>query len=291
MLTESADEAAIEVFGQIRPRLFGVAYRMLGSVADAEDIVQDVWVRWQSCDRAQVNDPAAFLMTAATRLCINQLRSARVRRETYVGPWLPDPVDTSSDTTLGAERAQALEFVTMLVMERLHPAERAAYVLREAFDYPYSKIAQVIGVGEANARQLVSRARKHIAADRHVPVNGIQQRHLLAAFLDAAINGEMAALEELFAEHVVSYTDGNGMRYAARIPVVGRAKLAKFVMTFRARFLVTARVTWVTANGQPAVVLSEPDGTFTTFIALTATPDGITQVLWHRLEDKVKHVL
>ena len=171
MLNESE---AIEVFSQVRPRLFGVAYRMLGSVADAEDIVQEVWLRWQTYDRSKVNEPTAFLIATATRLCINELQSARVRRETYVGPWLPDPVDTSSDATLGAERVEALEFVTLLVMEKLLLAERAAYVLREAFDYPYAKIAQIIRVSEANARQLVSRARKHIAGDRRAAVDVAQ---------------------------------------------------------------------------------------------------------------------
>lgn len=285
------ESEAIEVFNQVRPRLFGVAYRMLGSVADAEDMVQEVWLRWQTYDRSKVNDPAAFLITTATRLCINELQSARHRRETYVGPWLPDPVDTSSDTTLGAERVEALEFVTLLVMEKLLPAERAAYVLREAFDYPYTKIAGIISVSEANARQLVSRARKHVAGDRRVAVDVAQQRNLLAAFLDAAVNGEMAALEDLFVDDVVSYTDGNGVRNAARFPVVGRTTVAKFIVVFRERVFSTARFTGVTANNQPAVIVSHADGTFETFIALTATPEGITQVLWHRLEDKVKHLL
>lgn len=285
------ESEAIEVFSAIRPRLFGVAYRMLGSVADAEDIVQEVWLRWQTYDRSKVNDPTAFLITTTTRLCINELQSARVRRETYVGPWLPDPVDTSADTTLGAERAEALEFVTLLVMEKLLPAERAAYVLREAFDYPYAKIAEIIRVTEANARQLVSRARKHVAGDRRVVVDVTQQRNLLAAFLDAAVNGKMAALEDLFVDDVVSYTDGNGVRNAARFPVIGKTTVAKFIVVFRERVFDAAQFTWVTANNQPAVIVSHPDGTFETFIALTVTPAGITQVLWHRLEDKVKHLL
>lgn len=289
--TSVNESVAIEVFSAVRPRLFGVAYRMLGSVADAEDIVQNVWLRWQTYDLSKVNDPTAFLVTTAARLCINELQSARVRRETYVGPWLPDPVDTGSDPTLGAERVEALEFVTLLVMEKLPPAERAAYVLREAFDYPYAKIAQVIRASEANARQLVSRARKHIASDRQVPVDSARHRDLLAAFLNAAVNGEMTALEELFVEDVVSYTDGNGARNAARFPVVGKTTVAKFILVFRQRVFTSANFTWVTVNNQPAVIVSHPDGTFETFIALTVTPAGISQVLWHRLEDKVKHLL
>ncbi|HEX4461709.1 MAG TPA: sigma factor, partial [Polyangia bacterium] len=137
----------------MRPRLFGIAYRMRGSAAEAEDILQDVWIRWQSTDRSVVRDPPAFLATTTTRLCINLAKSARSRLETYVGEWLPEPVDTASDPTLGAERAEALELAVLLLLEKLPPTERAAYVLREAFDYAYSDIADILQIEEANARQ------------------------------------------------------------------------------------------------------------------------------------------
>ncbi|MDQ7906072.1 sigma factor [Phytohabitans sp. ZYX-F-186] len=130
-------EEAAAVFTSLRPRLFGIAYRMLGSASEAEDLVQDVWLRWQAYDRAAVVNPGAFLATTATRLAINALQSARARRETYIGPWLPEPVDTSADPYLGAERGAALELATLVLMEKLTLTERAAYVLREAFDYPY----------------------------------------------------------------------------------------------------------------------------------------------------------
>lgn len=155
-------EQATAEFIAVRGRLFGIAYRMLGSSSEAEDIVQEAWLRWQTADRSAVVDPAAFLATTTTRLCLNALQSARARRETYVGPWLPEPVDTSADPHLGAERGEALELATVMLMEKLQPTERAAYVLREAFDYPYARIAEIVQVKEANARQLVSRARKHI---------------------------------------------------------------------------------------------------------------------------------
>src|SRR3954463_10054653 len=132
----------LSVFAGVRPRLFGIAYRMLGSAAEAEDIVQDVWLRWQAADHSVVLDPPAFLATTATRLAINLAQSARSRREMYVGPWLPEPVDTSTDPQLGAERGQALEFAVLLLLEKLSPTERAAYILREAFDYPYRQIAE-----------------------------------------------------------------------------------------------------------------------------------------------------
>jgi DNA-directed RNA polymerase specialized sigma24 family protein len=139
----------VAVFMSVRPRLFGIAYRMLSSATEAEDLVQEAWLRWQATDRAAVVNPAAFLATATTRLAINALQSARMRRETYVGPWLPEPVDTSADPYLGAERGEALQFAALLLMEKLTPGERAAYVLREAFDYPYGQTSAVLSRGGA----------------------------------------------------------------------------------------------------------------------------------------------
>jgi RNA polymerase sigma factor (sigma-70 family) len=159
-------ETPAAVFIRQRPRLFGIAYRMLSSAAEAEDLVQEVWLRWQTCDRGAVADPGAFLATVTTRLAINALQSARVRRETYIGPWLPEPVDTSADPYLGAERAEALQFAALLLMEKLTPNERAAYVLREAFDYSYAQIADVLQSNEPAVRQLVSRVRKHVTSER-----------------------------------------------------------------------------------------------------------------------------
>ena len=183
----------------MRRRLFGIAYRILGSAAEAEDIVQDVWLRWQATDRSAVADAPAYLATTATRLAINVAQSARSRRETYVGPWLPEPVDTSSDPHLGAERGEALEFAVAMLLAKLSPKERAAYVLREAFDYPYRQIAEILQVEEAGTRQLVTRARQHITEGRRTPVDSGEQRRLLAAFLAAAEQGDLSALEGLFA--------------------------------------------------------------------------------------------
>ena len=207
----------LSAFVGVRPRLFGIAYRMLGSAAEAEDIVQDVWLRWQATDRSVVETPSAFLATTTTRLCINFAQSAQSRRETYVGPWLPEPVDTSSDPALGAERGEALGLAILLLLEKLSPTERAAYVLREAFDYSYRQIANILQMEEANTRQLVTRARKHIADGRRTPASSEEQRRLLEAFIGAAQKGDMVALEGLFAEDVVSYSDGGGIvRTAAR---------------------------------------------------------------------------
>jgi RNA polymerase sigma factor (sigma-70 family) len=194
----------LSAFLSVRSRLFGIAYRMLGSTAEAEDIVQDAWVRWQTADRSRVRDAAAFLVTTTTRLAINVIRSARSRRETYVGGWLPEPIDTSSDPRLDAERRQALASGVLLLLEKLTPTERAAYIFREAFDYSYRDIANVLRLGEANARQVVTRARHHVADGRSLPVSSTEQRRFLDAFIAAAQNGDVAGLERLFASDVVS---------------------------------------------------------------------------------------
>jgi RNA polymerase sigma-70 factor (ECF subfamily) len=185
----------LSAFMSVRPRLFGIAYRMLGSAAEAEDIVQDVWVRWQTAERSCVRDAAAFLVTTATRLAINVMQSARSRRETYVGPWLPETVDTSADPRVGAERGQALARGLVLLLERLTPIERAAYILREAFDYPYRDIANVLRLAEANARQIVTRARQHVASGRTLSASSAEHGALFDAFIAAARNGDVVRLE------------------------------------------------------------------------------------------------
>ncbi|BDZ37852.1 RNA polymerase sigma-70 factor [Microbacterium suwonense] len=280
---------AVELFAGQRRRLFGIAYRMLGTVSDAEDIVQETWIRWQSTDRDRVAEPAAFLATIATRLSINVLQSSHTRRETYIGPWLPEPVNTDDDPALGAERAEALQFAILLTLEKLTPAERAAYILREAFDYPYPRIAEVISTTVVNARQLVSRARSHLSSARRSEVEPRHQRRLLEAFLTAAQQGDAQALERLFADDVVSYTDGNGVKLAARIPVIGRSRVAKFVAAFSHHFWVGKQIDWVQVNGQPAAALTE-NGVVTTVVTATTSEDGIRQLLWVMSPDKLGHV-
>ena len=189
----------LSAFLRARPRLFGIAYRMLGGAAEAEDIVQDVWVRWQTTDRSPVRNPLAFLVAATTRLAINVLHSARARRETCAGSWLPEPVDTTTDPGVGAERDEALNLAVLLLLEKLSPTERAAYVLREAFNYPHREIAAILRIEDANARQLVTRAREHVSSGRRAPVSPVEHRRLLNAFVTAARTGNLARLESLFA--------------------------------------------------------------------------------------------
>jgi RNA polymerase sigma-70 factor (TIGR02957 family) len=267
-------------FSRVRPRLFGIAYRMLGSAAEAEDIVQDVWLRWQATDRSVVENPEAFLATTTTRMSINFAQSAQSRRETYIGPWLPEPVDTSSDPALGAERGEALGLAILLLLEKLTPTERASYVLREAFDYSYRQIADILQMEEATTRQLVFRARKHIADGRRAPASSEEQRRFLDAFIAAAQKGDLAALEGLFAEDVISYSDGGGIvRTAARAPVSGRERVARFIAAFASHFWIGITIRWVESNGQASVLLSR-DGFPIAFATIDASPQGIDQIMW-----------
>jgi RNA polymerase sigma-70 factor (ECF subfamily) len=282
-------EEAAAVFMSVRPRLFGIAYRMLSSATEAEDLVQDVWLRWQTTGRSAVLNPAAFLATTTTRLAINALQSARVRRETYIGPWLPEPVDTSADPYLGAERGEALEFASLLLMEKLTPNERAAYVLREAFDYPYAQIADILQSSEPAVRQLVSRARKHLTDERRTPASADAQKQLLTAFIEAARSGDMTALERLFATNVTSLSDGNGASQVSRRPVVGALRVAKFLTAISTWFWDNLDVQWVNTNGQTSAVLSR-DGTVYGVLTVTASAEGIDQVLWMVNPEKITAV-
>jgi len=276
-------------FAEHRRRLFGIAYRMLGTVSDAEDVLQDAWIRWQTADRASVREPVAFLTTITTRLAINALQSAHVRRETYIGPWLPEPVNTENDPGLGAERTEALEYAVLILLEKLTPTERAAYVLREALDYPYDRIAEIIQTTPVATRQLVSRARKHLASERRATADAAAHRRLLEAFLAAAQRGDTAKLEALFVDDVVSYTDGNGVKLAARIPVRGRSRVAKFVAAFSSHFWRGKSIEWVTVNGLPAAALVQ-DGEVTTVLTAHVGTSGIRQLLWIMSPDKLQHV-
>jgi RNA polymerase sigma-70 factor (TIGR02957 family) len=283
------DDDGLLAFAEVRPRLFGIAYRMLGSAAEAEDIVQDVWLRWQATDRSVVENRSAFLAKTTTRLCLNLVQSAPSRRETYVGTWLPEPVDTSSDPALGAERGEAMKLAVMVLLEKLSPTERAAYVLREAFDYSHREIAEILQMEEANIRQLVSRARKHIADGRRTRASSDEQRRFLEAFMSAAQKGDLAALEGLFARDVVSYSDGGGLVRAARVPVAGRERVARFIAAFASHFWKGVSLAPVEANGQGSVLILR-DGKAVGLVAIEASEEGIDQIMWFMRPSKLAGV-
>ena len=266
----------VATFEQHRGRLFGIAYRMLGSRHEAEDVVQNAWLRWQGVD-SPVDNPAAFLATIVTRLALTELDSARVRRETYVGEWLPEPVDTSNDPLLGAENSEALSLAVLLLLERLTPAERAAYVLHEAFDYPFRQVAEVLEISEANARQLGSRARAHIDRERPAVVTGAERERLLAAFIAAAQSGDLETLEAVLADDVMAISDGGGVVQAARKPVVGRDRVARFLLGVLEKFASDLVPHPIEANGEVAVHGRRDDG-FEVFWTADFTAAGVSRI-------------
>lgn len=204
----SSCDDGLAAFLRVRTRLFAIAYRMLGDAAEAEDVVQDVWLRWQTTNRKVVRNCTAFLAATTTRLAINVMQSARARRETHFDSWQHEPADASSDPMLAAERDQALACGVQMLLDKLTPTERAAYILREAFDYAYRDIAAVLRIAEPNARQVVVRARHHIVSRRTTATTPTERERLLEAFVVAAHDGNVAILEGLFAPNVGATPDG-----------------------------------------------------------------------------------
>ncbi|MDF1736214.1 MAG: RNA polymerase sigma factor SigJ, partial [Minwuia sp.] len=218
-------------FTAARPRLLGLAYRMLGSRSEAEDIVQDTWLRWQGAETQALRSPDAWLTTVATRLCLDKLKSARAQRELYVGPWLPEPVPDAEQMSPEAATALAddLSFALLLVLERLSPAERAAFLLHDVFDTPFPEIARTLQRSEAACRQLASRARKAVRQD--VPrQSATDEQHLalLQQFVGAVGNGDVQGLSALLSKDAVAFADGGGVRLSALRPIIGPDRIARF---------------------------------------------------------------
>jgi RNA polymerase sigma-70 factor (ECF subfamily) len=222
-----------EVFDGYRPLLFSIAYRMLGGVMDAEDVVQEAYLRWRGASEGEVRSPRAYLSAVVTRLCIDHLRSARVRREEYVGPWLPEPLPTGpgSDDAGPAGLDESLSMAFLVLLESLTPTERAVFLLREVFDYDYAEVSHIVGKSEANCRQIARRARESVAARRprfeHSPE---QQERLMRQFLRACTTGDMPALLELLADDVTLWSDGGGKARAALNPIHGPDRVARFFL-------------------------------------------------------------
>ncbi|MFI0452920.1 RNA polymerase sigma-70 factor [Actinomadura sp. 6N118] len=289
-------DVAAEVFQEYRNLLFAVAYRMLGTAADAEDAVQDAWLKWSAADRSDVADPKAYLIRITTNLALDRLRSAQVQRETYVGPWLPEPMLTSPDAAEGAELAESVSMAMLVVLETLSPLERAAFVLREVFGFPYAEIAEALDRSEASVRQLSTRARKHVEARR--PRFEADPRERLKAterFLDATMGGDINRLMEILAPDVALWTDGGGKVRAALRTIHGAEKVARWLAAVGGQPYAGVdpsdwRVRTVLLNGNPALVIDGPAGPITTLsvdindqgrvgaIHLVANPDKLQAI-------------
>lgn len=209
------NDDGLSAFLSVRRKLFAIAYRMLRSAAEAEDVVQDAWIRWQMVDRSVVRDAGAFLITTVTRLAINVTQSAHSRRETGAEPWLPEPVDLCSDAGSDVEQREALAHGVQRLLETLTPTERAAYVLREAFDYAYRDIASLLQLEVTNVRQVVTRARQHVAGGRRMSATAAEQDRLLDALIAATRSGDVAGLEQFLASDIARIADDSGWRRAA----------------------------------------------------------------------------
>jgi RNA polymerase sigma-70 factor, ECF subfamily len=301
----SAKSNPSESFEPYRRRLLGLAYRMLGSMADAEDAVQETYLRWHSTDRDRVLEPRAFLMTTTTRICLDMLTSARARREEYVGSWLPEPIlDTATlSPDSRTELAEDLSFALLLTLDRLSPLERAAFLLREVFDFSFAEVATALERNEDACRKLASRARTNVRAGRPLGIaaqpsssNGIDAKHaeLLSAFRAATASGDLNALMELLASDVRVITDGGGKVRSALNPVEGADRVAHFLVDvtrkrpdawwredFKMRF---ARI-----NGLPGVVVDSPQGPVQT-AAFEIEGDLIRALYIVRNPDKLRHL-
>src|SRR3954454_1236529 len=287
-----------ETYESLRPLLFSIAYRMVSSVSEAEDIVQEAYLRHHRAiaeGDTEVREPKAWLSAVTTRLAIDHLRSARVRRETYVGPWLPEPLmtDPGPDPSERAELSDSLSIAFLAVLESLSPVERAVYLLREIFGYGYDEVARVVDRSEDNCRQLVTRARRHVEEHRpRFAVSPERQEELTERFMHAVETGDADALVALLAEDAVAYTDGGGKVRAAPRPVVGREKVARFLTVTVRRGAAETPFTIHTAaiNGRPGRVVVGEDGTVLGVIELDISPSGIRAVNVVSNPDKLRHV-
>ena len=282
---EGVTDSADATFAALRPKLTRVAYRMLGSVADAEDMVQDAWLRWRDVDRAAVRVPEAFLRRIVTRLCLDHLRSARVKREEYVGPWLPEPViedDQVEDVTLPL----------MLALERLSPLERAAFLLHDVFGEGFDEVAASLGRDAGACRQLAARARAHVRAERpRFPVTREHGLEIAQAFFAASRGGEIASLGALLASDVTLHSDGGGKRPAAARVMLGQSEVTRSFAAIgrllRGRYGTLIRYAYV--NGLPGFITREADGVLQT-TALLIENDRIKAIYVMRNPDKLAHL-
>ena len=281
----------LERFEAQRPRLARLAYRMLGSVAEAEDVVQDAWLRWNRSGGEGVDDPAAWLVKTTTRLCLDRLRAARSQREAYLGPWLPEPL-IESIAEDPVERAEDVSVAFLLALQRLTPLERAVFLLHDVFESDYDAVAQALGRTEAACRQLAARARAHLRDSRpRFNVSQADVSRLALAFMDAARRNDLAALSALLAEDAVLISDGGGKRKAALRPLVGREDILGFIkgLAWRCGCPPPGAIRLARINGYLGVILEAADGV-TTFAFEPAGEGRLGAIYLLRNPDKLRHV-
>jgi RNA polymerase sigma-70 factor (ECF subfamily) len=285
-----------EAYQELRPLLFSIAYRMVGSVSEAEDIVQESFLRFHRAVRegAQVDSPKAYLSAVTTRLAVNHLRSARVRRERYVGTWLPEPLltDTAEDAAQHAETADSVSMAFLVLLESLSPVERAVFLLREVFGYGYDEIGEVVGKTQGNCRQLAARARRHVEARRpRFEASRRQRDELARRFLAAVEDGDTEGLVGVLAADAVMYGDGGGKAPAVAAPVHGRQGVARFLLGLgrQARHTGT-RLRAATINGQPGALAMDPDGRLVGAVCLDIADGQVQTVRSIVNPDKLRHL-
>jgi RNA polymerase sigma-70 factor (TIGR02957 family) len=289
-MSDHATNASTETFLAHRNLLFTVAYEMLGSAADAEDVLQETWLRWVKVDLGQVRDQRAYLVRITTRQSLNRLRTMRRRKEAYVGPWLPEPLLTTPDVAQDVELAESVSMALMLLLETLSPTERAVFVLREAFDVSYDEIAAAIGKSRAAVHQIAHRARRHVDARRpREVVSPSQTRAALEAFQRAIETGDPQGLLDVLAPEVVLVADGGGVKQAALRPVIGAEKVVRFFVggLGKAEGALTAGPTVV--NGNPALVV-RLDGGIDGVMAIRVEDARITGLYYVRNPEKLTRV-
>jgi RNA polymerase sigma-70 factor, ECF subfamily len=260
-----------------RSLLFTVAYEMLGSAADADDVVQEAWLRWAGTDRAAVRDPRAYLVRIVSRQALNRLRTVSRRREEYVGEWLPEPLLTTPDVAEDVELAESVSIAMLTVLETLGPAERAVFVLREVFDVPYEEIAEAVGKSAAAVRQIAHRARRHVAARRpRMDVSRSEQQRVVERFLAALTTGDVQGLMDVLAPDVVAVADGGGLARAVPHPVDGRERVAAFLSRF-SQVAPDAQVATLLLNGAVAARI-DPAGELDTALTFVVEDGRITRI-------------
>jgi RNA polymerase sigma-70 factor (ECF subfamily) len=281
-------DAHTELFQQHRPRLLGLAYRMLGTQADAEDVLHDAWLRWHAQDRAGLDDPAAWLVTVTTRLALDRLRHAKVEREHYTGPWLPEPlVEPEAQPDSQAEQAQTLTHSFLLMLERLSPEERAAFLLREVFDYSHAEAATILGITEEACRQRAHRAKQRLREERvRFSANAQTQRRLLERFALALRRPTEENLRSLLAEDAMQVADGGGLVSATLRPLLGSERIARlYLQIYKHEDGHDVRRDLRTVNGEPAL-LTWVDGQLTTVVWIESDGERITAL--HALRNPQK---